>query len=172
MEFVTSTRELINVESFSQLYPYLPEKDRFRLDRLRLLRERKDYHPEPSTYHHIEIVTNRLFETGVPELVLVGVYHDIFKWETARWNPKTESPTCPGHEKRASKHIQSMIDADTLPFDEINWQMVKYLCLEHMRVKQIDKMRKHKQDKLRNHEWFSQLMIFTRADNMLEKFKL
>ena len=84
--------------TFQQLISTAPSIVQSKLEELKTLRERPDYHPEPSTFHHIEIVTNRLIQTGDPDLIMAGILHDICKLDCKKINPKTGHPTSPGHD--------------------------------------------------------------------------
>ena len=66
-----------------------------KLEDLKTLRERPDFHPEPSTFDHIYIVTERLMETNDMDLVLAGLLHDICKLDCMKINPRTGWPTSP-----------------------------------------------------------------------------
>lgn len=141
------------------------------------LRERPDYHPEESAYKHIKIVTERLIPTGDMNLIFAGIFHDIKKAETAKINPKTGWPTCPGHDVKAFEFIQESKDIQ-------NWiesnggdpNTVARICLNHMRFHQLSEMRESKRE-ITIHYWKDQgiweyLQIFGAADNMLVDFDL
>ena len=84
--------------TFETLLESAPAGTIERLETLKGFRERPDYHPEESAYIHIKIVTNRLIQTGNPDLIVSGILHDICKLETAKINTKNGFPTSPGHE--------------------------------------------------------------------------
>lgn len=154
--------------TFQEIIKDVPQIIKDKLESLKTLRERPDYHPEPSAFHHIEIVTNRLITTGNPNLICTGILHDICKLDTMRINPKTGHPTSPGHDKWASLLVKRN--------PEIKKWIIKMggkvstvadLCEQHMRIKQIDQMKASKQEKLREMDIFPLLQKFTLADNML-----
>jgi hypothetical protein len=144
-----------------------------RLEDLKMVRERPDYHPENSVYEHIKIVTERLMKTGDPDLILSGCLHDLFKLDTLRINPKTGYPTFPGHDKEVAifignnKEIQDWIKrvgGDLLT--------VQSLCKDHMRFHQFALMRKAKQDEFVTRPHWNKLKVLGAADNMLEEFDI
>ena len=146
-----------------------------KLEQLKFLRERPDFHPEPSVFHHIQIVTDRLIPLGDPDLFLAGVLHDICKLDTVKMNEKTGFPTSPGHDQAAfdlifsSSSITDWIRENG--GDEVN---VAIICKGHMRFHQLGDMRPAKrEDQIA--EWtdlgiFDKLQIFGAADNMLVDF--
>jgi hypothetical protein len=148
-----------------------------KLEQLKFLRERPDFHPEASAFEHIKIVTERLIPTGDPDLILAGILHDICKFDTVRMNEKTGWPTSPGHDKEAetliliSPSIQQWIVENGG-----NVNRVAAICGAHMRFHQLGQMRSAKRD-AQIAEWmkigiFTKLQIFGAADNMIEEFDL
>ena len=165
------------LQKFEQIIETAPHVIKRKLEQLKFLRERPDFHPEPSAFHHIKIVTERLIPTGNMNLILAGVLHDICKFDTVRENPKTGWPTSPGHDDAAyslisdDDSIQSWI---RLQGGEVH--AVANICKAHMRFHQIGKMRENKKD-LYVCLWtdqgiFDLLKIFGAADNMLEEFDI
>jgi hypothetical protein len=150
----------------------LPRSYQRKLIQLKFLRERPDYHPEESAFEHIRIVTERLLQTGDPDLVAAGIIHDIFKFDCVQENKKTGYPTSPGHDAAAAKAVREddylrafclKIGADP--------EKVAWLCEQHMRVKQIGEMRPAKSVMITEHELYPSLVIFSKADDMLGEWK-
>jgi len=163
--------------TFQQLIDSAPSTIRRKLEQLKFLRERPDFHPEPSAFEHIRIVTERLIPTGDPDLILSGILHDIAKFDTVRENPKTGFPTSPGHDDEARnlimKHdsIQEWIEDHGGNVDN-----VANICKNHMRFHQLGNMRDSKRE-AHIQAWkdlgiFEKLQIFGAADNMLAEFDL
>jgi len=86
---------------FEQIVSSAPQIVQVKLNELKTLRERPDAHPEPSTFHHIQIVTERLMQTENPSLVCAAVLHDICKLDVMSINPETGYPTTPHHADKA-----------------------------------------------------------------------
>lgn len=157
--------------TFDTLIQTAPQIILDKLEGLKLLRERPDYHPEPNCYSHIEIVTNRLIQTGNPDLIMAGIFHDIFKKETAKLNPKNGYPTSPGHDKAAADWIKSNTEVQSfIESNGANFQRVAEICMQHMRIKVYDEMNNKKKKAYRLTETFSDLLIFSMADDMLIEF--
>ena len=165
--------------TFERLIETAPSKVLEKLESLKTLRERPDFHPEPNAYDHTKIVVERLIQTSNPDLIMAGLFHDLFKAECATINPKTGYPTSPGHDKMAAKFIREHL-SDTggdisfaFFFDSIgaDYKRVADLCEQHMRIARYSEMSEKKQKKLRDMEIFSDLCIFTQADDMLNDFK-
>lgn len=159
--------------TFESIIEFAPHIIKRKLEQLKFLRERPDYHPEPSAYEHIKIVTERLIPTGNRNLIMTGVLHDISKFDTVRMNEKTGWPTSPGHDKAASdlilNNMQVMSWINAFGANPIT---VASLCEHHMRIHEFHKMRPSKQEAMRQMPIFSDLQIFGRADNMLNEFVL
>ena len=149
-----------------------------KLEQLKFLRERPDFHPEPSAFHHIQIVTDRLAPLGDIDLTLAGLLHDICKFDTVKMNEKTGFPTSPGHDQAAHDLI---MNSNTI----LSWIKshhggnpisVALICKGHMRFHQLGDMRPAKRE-AQIAEWtdqgiFDKLQIFGAADNMLEDFDI
>lgn len=156
------------MKKFEDYIADLPKEFMDKLNELKTLRERPDYHPEESTYEHIKIVTNRAIRFGDINLILSGILHDIHKLDTMSINPKNGFPTSPGHDS----WIRSTISKNTEIQNYItemggDVDTVAEICGEHMRIKQFKLMRLSKKEKLLQLDNFKPLVIFTLFDNML-----
>lgn len=150
-----------------------PQSVTSRLEALKGLRERPDFHPEESAFEHIKIVTERLIPTGDSDLILAGCLHDLFKHDTVRINPKNGYPTCPGHDTEVAKFILVSVDVQEWIKNlggEVN--TVADLCRDHMRFHQFDKMRRVKQEEFMSRPHWAKLEVLGAADNMLEEFDI
>lgn len=162
---------------FEDIIKDAPLVIQIKLEQLKTLRERPDFHPEPSTFHHIEIVTNRLSLTGDPDLLMAGVLHDICKLDCKTINPKTGFSTSPGHDKEACELIHN--DREIRQWITDNggdWRKVAGIVFGHMRFHQLGAMREFKREK-QIQDWKDQgiwekLQIHGAADNMLVEFDL
>jgi hypothetical protein len=144
-----------------------------RLFKLKGLRERPDYHPEPNTFEHIRIVTERLMKTEDIDLIFAGCMHDLFKLDTLRINPKTGLPTCPGHDTEVAKFIREEKEVqEWMEEFGANVEMVASLCQDHMRFHQFGNMKKSKQDEFKSRPHWNKLIYLGAADNMLEEFDI
>jgi hypothetical protein len=163
--------------NFQLLIDTAPQIIKRKLEQLKFLHERPDYHPEPSAFHHIQIVTERLIPTNNVDLILAGVLHDICKFDTVKMNPKNGWPTSPGHDQAAHDLILDNQDIqDWILLRGGHVTRIANLCLYHMRFHQLGDMRPAKRDR-QIQDWtdcglFDLLQIFGAADNMLAEFDL
>lgn len=155
--------------NFEQILNSAPQFIKTMFLELSQLRERPDYHPEENAAAHIKIVTDRCcMATNNVNLIMAGFFHDIMKAKCAKINPKTGWPTSPGHDTAAERliriniRVQQMIESYGASVETVAW-----LVGQHMRIKQIDKMRPFKQKELRSHPWFNLLQALNCADDML-----
>jgi hypothetical protein len=184
--------------TFETIIADAPESVLIKLEELKTLKERDDYHPEESCFIHTKIVTNRLIQTGNPDLIMAGIFHDLFKVVDGRGkptglNPKTGNPTAPYHPEDAFNFIMAaesygrlsttsmysilVLDAaeNLMKFitdigaDPIR---VAQICAFHMKIKRYSEMRRAKQERMEALEIFADLQVFARADNMLVEFTL
>jgi hypothetical protein len=164
-------------QTFQEIIDSAPHIIKRKLEQLKFLRERPDYHPEESAFKHIQIVTERLMQTGDPDLIMSGILHDIAKFDTVQMNPKTGWPTSPGHDKAAARLIE---ESDTIG----NWieafkadpDIVALICGAHMRFHQLGDMKPAKRDS-QIQSWkdagiWDKLQFMGAADNMLEDFDM
>ena len=154
--------------TFNDILNQAPAHIQAKFNDLAGMRERPDFHPEPSAKHHIEIVVNRALAFGDADLVMAAFFHDVHKFDTMKINPKTGHPTSPGHDKWAQKTV--MNDPDVRKFITdfgADPDTVAGLCGQHMRFHQMDNMKPAKQDALKALPFFKKLEIFGMFDNML-----
>ena len=163
--------------NFKELVEGAPPIIKRKLEQLKFLRERPDFHPEPSAFEHIRIVTERLIPTGDPNLVMSGLLHDICKFDCVRENPKNGFPTSPGHDKAACELIHNDRKIRQWITDNgADWRKVAGIVFGHMRFHILGEMRQSKREK-QIEDWkdfgiWDQLQIFGAADNMIEEFDL
>jgi len=163
--------------TFQDLITTAPPVIQRKLEQLKFLRERPDFHPEPSAFAHIQIVTTRLSLTDDPNLILAGILHDICKFDTVKMNEKSGWPTSPGHDKEAENLIRI---SPSIQFWIVenggNWDTVALICGAHMRFHQLGQMRPAKHDAQvqlwKDQGIFDYLQIFGAADNMLAEFDM
>lgn len=142
-----------------------------RLENLKNLIERRDYHPEKNAYEHIKTVTERLFQTKDVDLIVAGCLHDLFKLDVQRFNPKTGRMLYAGHEDAVASFIQSDIDVR-------NWitrcgadpDTVMILCKDHMRFHLLDEMKKKKRMEFMARPFWGKQSILGAADITTKEF--
>lgn len=175
----------ITVPTFDEILERAPQHIKDLYADLEDLGERKDYHPEDSTSEHIRIVTERLRETNDMTMVMSGLFHDLGKYIAAKrekqnnfvtededWLKRKKNAELKsyGHEFVGAKLVREnfawILDMGAEPDD------VEEIVANHMRIKQMHKMKKTKQELMKQLKNYERLLVFSRADNMLEEFKL
>lgn len=150
-----------------------PHSVMFRLEALKGLRERPDFHPEESAFEHIKIVTERLMQTNDSDLILAGCLHDLFKHDTVKINPKNGFPTCPGHDTEVAKFIWANEEVqEWIKVLGADVDTVANLCKDHMRFHQFPQMKRSKQQEFMSRSHWGKLEFLGAADNMLEEFDI
>jgi len=167
--------------TFQEIVDTLPLQLKIKLYNLKNLTERNDYHPEENTFEHIRIVTERCMSTHDNDLIMAGIFHDLGKMDAAFHirdnhygtdyfieNLNTGKIKTYGHERIAVNIVDSY--KSFIEDFGANYEVVRYLVGEHMRVKQLSKMKKTNANRLKDHKYFPKLAIFTDADSMLKPF--
>lgn len=163
------------MKTFNEIIEGAPHIIKRKLEQLKFLRERPDFHPEPSAFHHIAIVTERLLQTENSNLIMTGILHDICKFDTVRMNEKTGWPTSPGHDSAAMSLVMENNQVRAFCVDNgADPDTVAQLCGFHMRYHQLGDMRPAKST-AQIEIWkamgiWELLQIFGRADDMLNDF--
>lgn len=162
---------------FEKFIENAPDSVKIRLESLKNLRERPDYHPEPNAFEHVKIVFERLANTQDIDLMFIAILHDIAKAETSKINPKTGHVTSPFHPEEAfaliekDKDIQEWINDHEGDIDRI-----KYAVKYHMQFKNLPVMREHKRQTweqfYKDLDIFDVLVKFTPADDMISKYEM
>lgn len=163
------------MKTWSKIYNSLPFDISYKLLLLKGYKENPQWHPEANCYIHIKIVTKRCIMSGNNDLICAGILHDICKLQTKKFNKKTGYNMSPGHEFAAVKFIeenQSVKDWITKDMNA-NLDRVIFIVKEHMRYKQLNKMKVNKANALKNHIWFDYLKTFSSFDSMkLNRFEV
>ena len=155
--------------TFTDLIQDLPTHIQDKLNELKKLRERPDFHPEESAFEHVRIVTTRAIKLGDPDLIMSAIFHDIHKTDTMQINPKTGWPTSPGHDAMAQETIES--DSQVQDFIKRHGgdvDAVAVICGQHMRIHQYDNMRPVKQQAMQSMPCFNKIKAFGNIDDMLQ----
>ena len=154
--------------TFNNIIEGLPHRFLNKLNELKTMIERPDFHPEENCFEHIRIVTNRCIEFGDPDLIMAAIFHDIHKLDTMKINPKTGWPTSPGHDKWAQKTIEKNEDVrEFIRNFGADPDTVAGICGQHMRIHQINQMRPAKQKAMIELPFFNKLAAFSAFDDML-----
>lgn len=154
------------IPTFDELVIQAPEEIKDILSRSSETKQSPDWHPEGSVLKHIQIVYNRAKKTGDLDLVIVAFFHDLGKEKVTKPSKNTKgSWSAYGHEFVSTKLVdkyKDFIEGLGGDFDKI-----RIIVNQHMRIKQITEMRPHKQQELRDNKYYKDLCRFTDFDNML-----
>lgn len=167
-------------DRFMQFFP-APEMAVAKRDALISAKQEPEWHPEGDSFVHTLVVMYRaaMFSEVVQYPFLSDILfnsallHDLEKGSTAkqrdvrgrlRW-------TAYGHEQAAvrfmhdEEFVKKKLDYPRCIGD--CFEPVRYIVGTHMRIKQMPRMKKAKQDIMRQHKWFRLLEEFNKMDTML-----
>jgi len=158
------------VNTFDELLEIVPTGITNILDKLKHMRENPEWHPESSAYEHIKIVTDRAISTGNINLVIGALFHDLGKEATRAPSKNGEFETSHGHEKVSVELVNRypvwITAVGAKP--EVVYEIVS----QHMRIHQIDNMKRSKQAKLRSNPHFDKISKFAQMDSMINRRKM
>ena len=154
---------LKTIPTFSKMYSMLPEEVQKLLDKCAHTPQSEKWHPEGDVLKHIKIVYERARKTGDINIVMAAIFHDLGKVQTTKKN-KHGNWAAHGHEVISARIVEK--HKKWIGSTGARYMKVYEIVKEHMRIKQMDKMRKHKQEALKNHKFYPELRIFTECDNM------
>ena len=163
----------LRYNTFEDIVAHLPLEIRELLEGLKDLRERPDYHPEANAYEHVKKVTERLIPTDDPDLVMAAIFHDIGKVVKNIGKSKEGWPTSPKHPDFAAEMVDKY--RDWIWWFGANPDNVKFLCKHHMTFHHdLPKMRKKHPTRreIESSALYNKLELFSRADDMINDFKI
>jgi len=151
------------IPTFDEIYELLPDEIKSYLDRCADTPQSPDWHPEGCVLTHIKIVYNRARQTGDINQAIAAIFHDLGKADTTSKN-KRGTWSAHGHEHFSARLVEKY--KKWIGEMGAQWFQVYNIVKEHMRIKQMDKMRPAKQEQLRQNQWFDKLNKFTQFDDM------
>lgn len=161
----------LNVNStFTDFYNNCPDELREILDKAKTTPQTFQWHPEVWVYDHIKVVFNRTKRTGDFDLMLAAFFHDlgkVFATKPHKSGDKTKWPSS-GHAEISAKYVEKYKNW----IEELggNYDKIYMIVAEHMRIKDIDVMRPHKSQKLKDNKFYPNLQTFTSFDDMLKDY--
>ena len=155
----------VKPSTFQDFYDAAPEELQGYIDKCAKTPQTAFWHPEGNVKTHINIVFNRAKRTGDINFMLAAFFHDLGKADKT-----TKHPTIPG-KYPAKMHV---IVSARLVQKYKNWieemggdyDKIYYIVSQHMRVKEIDKMRPFKQAEFRKEKYFELVNKFSDFDDM------
>jgi len=149
--------------TFNQMYKMAPLEIQKLLDKCADTPQSEKWHPEGDVLKHTKIVYERARATGDINIVIAAIFHDLGKVKATKLN-KHGSWAAHGHEFISAKLVEE--HKQWIGSIGGKFMIVKEIVENHMRIKQMDQMRKHKQQALREHRVYDQLVKFTACDDM------
>jgi len=137
----------INNYTFEDICKNAPIHIKYYIEHSKGVLQTPMWHPEGDLYTHIRIVFNRAKKMYDINLMLAAILHDLGKVDVTikhptipnKWMAKT-------HEKISAKITKE--NKEWIESFGANFDIVYYLVKEHMKIKQLDKMRESKRKKL------------------------
>ena len=149
---------------FNEIVEILPGEIQDVLEKLKHIEQPIEWHPEGSVFEHEKIVTQKAIQIGDINLIIASIFHDLGKLTTTKLNNKGKWSS-PGHDVESTKYVvkyEDWIRNQGADFDE-----VKFIVENHMRMQHFSEMRKEKQIKLMSSPYFEKLELFSKLDDML-----
>lgn len=148
---------------FKDLFNLCPDQLQLRLEGLKSVEQRADFHPEGNVFIHTQIVVDRLARYRDPTLSWAGLFHDIGKDATTLINEKGVISAI-GHEDVSAELVVAYHDFLQQFVPDV--KKVEEIVKNHMRIKLFDQMKLAKQMEMRRLGTFGLLQLFTVADDM------
>lgn len=156
-------KSLYFIDYFQVLYNKTPRELQIIIDMTKDIEQSPKWHPEGNVYNHTKIVTNRLSNCyNDINLSLSGLFHDLGKTTTTKWDDEKESWTAHGHEDDSVKildNFESWVKSIGGNFD-----IIKFVVENHMRIKYLDDFRFQEKVKFLNEPYFNYVVKFNTAD--------
>jgi len=130
------------------------------------IKERNDFHPEYSLFHHILTVIDNVSEYNNINLSIAALYHDLGKVFTYKTHKNSY-----GHELTSTWLL--MEDYNRLKtIKGFDYDIVHWIVLNHLKAgKIIDNIKSKDDYKLLTNKNWKTLERFAHADNMLNTYK-
>jgi len=159
--------------TFKDFYDYAPEEIQNILDKSKLTPQTSQWHPEASgdvTPHnvlaHTQIVFNRAKDDKNIDMMIAAIFHDLGKVFVTtkdlnipgKWSAKTHEIVSTQLVEKYRNWIESLGG---------DYEKIHYIVSQHMRAKEFNNMRSHKQNIFSQHKYYDDVNKFTEYDNML-----
>ena len=151
------------IPTFDELYDTAPQEIKDYIDKCNDTPQGTDWHPEGNCYVHIRLVYDRARESGDINLALAAFFHDLGKVDTTAPN-KRGGFSAIGHERVSARLVEKY--KQWIGRMGGQFMIIKEIVGEHMRIKQMDKMRRPKQEAMKQLRTYDQLQQFTKFDDM------
>lgn len=156
-------KTITNIPTYEELYNQAPPEIKEYIEKCKNIPQDPHWHKEGNVYVHNRLVYDRAREYGDLNLAIAAFFHDLGKVDKTAPNKKG-SWSAINHEK-VSKDLVKRYNVwiESLGADS---EEVEEIVDQHMRIKQMDKMRPSKQEQMRKNPYFDKLNKFTEFDSM------
>jgi len=151
------------IPSYDELYASAPQEIKDYIDKCNDTPQGTDWHKEGNVGIHNRLVYDRAAEYGDINIALAAFFHDLGKVDTTKPNKKGGF-SAHAHERVSGKLVDK--HRAWVGSTGANFMQVKEIVDNHMRIKQMDEMRPHKQEAIRNLQTYPELVKFTKCDDM------
>jgi hypothetical protein len=145
------------------LLPIMPKELVDDINKMKMIHQNLEWHPEDLLYIHTKVVTNRLHKKYKNiNLILAGVFHDLGKIDTTFFNEEKNTYSAHGHEDLSLVYIEQNIE--WIKSVGGNPDKIRYIVQHHMRVKFLNEMKKSKKLRFQAEKWFHLVEKFATCD--------
>lgn len=153
----------LGIPSFEKMVKKCPKDIKDILLRCRETPQNPFWHPEGNVLKHTRIVYNRARKLKNLDFCIAAFFHDLGKPSVTVRNSKG-SWSAPGHELVSTQILEKFQDwVEQIGGD---YKKIHELVFYHMRVKIMDEMKLKKQEEMKNHIFFNEILEFSQLDNM------
>lgn len=163
LSYVQFILEKRGEDKFMELYNAAPRSLKRLIDGLSEVKQNHYWHPEGDVLTHTIIVTNRLDRCyGDINLTMAGLFHDIGKLYTTKWNDKKQSWSAHNHDEESVRIVKQYkgwikkMGADP--------DVVERIIANHMRIKDIDEFRLSEKQRMLQDPLLEYYLKFETAD--------
>jgi hypothetical protein len=158
----------IHIPTFTEFLREAPEELQKYVEKSKTMPQSIKWHPEFFVYNHLVIVFNRARRTNDINFWVAAFMHDLGKMDSTVQKAENVYNSI-GHELISTRLVEKYKDwIESLGAD---YDIVHYIVKQHMRAKQIDVMRRSKQNAFRSHPYFKYVNRFTEFDDMHIDYK-
>lgn len=155
----TRAKAIVNLKSLGLLKEILPE-----VQKMVGVKQPPQFHSEGDVWKHTILALKSLPDETPIEVAWATLLHDIGKTPTQRTPEKhgTDRIRFSGHDVVGAKMVQAILKR--LKFSRKKTEKIVWLVKNHLRLIQIQEMRKSKQRRLIQHPYFYDFLALSHAD--------
>lgn len=152
-----------NKNYFTFWYNKCPKKLQMLIDATKGVKQSNVWHLEGDVYIHIVLVVNRLAKTyNSINLILAGLFHDLGKTTTTKWNETKNDWVAPGHEDESVLIVDEF--KDWIESEGGDFKTVREIVEHHMKIKFLDNFRLQNKMLFMESPYMEDILKFNSAD--------